>query len=165
VAIAPPDDETHGHRWLLVRRSLSDGERAFYRCSSPLLVGLPALVRVAGTRWSIECCFQTAKDEVGLDQHQLRRWDSWYRYTTLVMLAHAILTVIAARERACQPLSAKLIPLSVNEVRRLFARLFANTTHGISHMLAWSRWRRCRGGRCCGCAVRGGVPAARPGQG
>jgi hypothetical protein len=31
-----------------------------------------------------------------LDQPQVRRWTSWYRHTTLVMLAHAILTIIAA---------------------------------------------------------------------
>jgi SRSO17 transposase len=34
VAITPPDDETVGHHWLLIRRSLSDGELAFYRCWS-----------------------------------------------------------------------------------------------------------------------------------
>jgi SRSO17 transposase len=65
---------------------------------SPHPVGLPTLVRVAGTRWCIET-FQTAKGIVGLDEHQVRRWDSWYRYTTLIILADAVLTVIAARER------------------------------------------------------------------
>jgi SRSO17 transposase len=142
VAITAPDDEATGHHWLLVRRSLSDGELAFYRCWSPRPVGLPALVRVAGVRWSIECCFQTAKNAVGLDQHQVRRWDSWYRYTTLVMLAHAVLTVIAARERTRHPPGRELIPLTVNEIRRLFAKLITNTVHTIDHWLAWSRWRR-----------------------
>jgi hypothetical protein len=33
-----------------------------------------------------------AKGAVGPDEHQVRRWKSWYRYTTLVLLAHAILT-------------------------------------------------------------------------
>jgi len=61
VAITPPDDEQAGHHWLLIRRSLSDGELAFYRCWSPTPVALPTLVRVAGTRWSIECCFQTQR--------------------------------------------------------------------------------------------------------
>jgi SRSO17 transposase len=93
VAITPPDDEQGGHHWLLVRRSRTDGEPAFYRCFSPRPVGLPTLVRVAGTRWCVETCFQTGKNATGLDEHQVRRWDSWYRYTTLVMLAHAILTV------------------------------------------------------------------------
>ena len=59
------------------------------------------------------------------------------------MLAHAILTVIATRERARpQPADAKLIPLTVNEIRRLFAKLAVNTLHTITHWLAWSRWRR-----------------------
>jgi hypothetical protein len=48
VAIIPPDDEQAGHHWLLVRRRLSDGELAFYRCWSPTPVALPTLVRVAG---------------------------------------------------------------------------------------------------------------------
>jgi hypothetical protein len=100
VVITPPQDEQAGHHWLLVRRSRTDGELASYRCWSPTPVALPTLVRVAGTRWRIETTFQTAKNATGLDEHQVRRWDSWYRHTTLVMLAHAILTVIAARERA-----------------------------------------------------------------
>src|SRR5256885_5720707 len=72
---------------------------------SPTRVALPTLVRVAGTRWAVECCFQNAKGAVGLDQHQVRRWESWHRYTTLVMLATAIPTVIAAtaRRQALQP--------------------------------------------------------------
>jgi hypothetical protein len=142
VTISPPDDEDTGHHWLLVRRSLSDGELAYYRCWSPRPVGLPALVQVAGVRWPIECCFQTGKNAVGLDQHQVRRWDSWYRYTTLVLLAHAILTVIAARERIRPPTDPDLIPLTVNEIRRLFAKLITNTVHAVTHWIAWSQWRR-----------------------
>ena len=142
IAITPGNEAAHRH-WLLIRRSLSDGELAFYRCWSPTPVGLPTLVRVAGTRWRIETCFQTGKKAVGLDQHQVRRWDSWYRYTTLVMLAHAMLTVIAARERARRPpADRKLIPLTVNEIRHLFAKLVANTAHTITHWLSWSHWRR-----------------------
>jgi len=143
LALTPPADEQIGHHWLLVRRRRTDGELAFYRCWSPTPVALPTLVRVAGTRWCIETAFQTSKNATGLDEHQVRRWDSWYRHTTLVMLAHAILTVIAARQRAHPgPDDEKLIPLTVNEIRRLFAKLVAATTHTITHWLAWSRWRR-----------------------
>lgn len=142
VAITPPADEAGGCHWLLIRRRISDGELAFYRCWSPRPVALPTLVKVAGTRWCIETCFQTGKGATGLDQHQVRRWDSWYRYTTLVMLAHAILTVIAARERVRHPPERGLIPLTVNEIRRLFAKLVANTVHTLAHWLAWSLWRR-----------------------
>ena len=143
VSITPPVDEQGGHHWLLVRRRLTDGELAFYRCWSSQPVGLPTLVRVAGTRWCVETCFKTSKSATGLDEHQVRRWHSWYRYTTLVILAHAILTVIATREHTRpQPSDHRLIPLTVNEIRRLLARTIANTTHTIGHWLAWSRWRR-----------------------
>jgi SRSO17 transposase len=37
--------------------------------------------------------FQTGKGLCGLDQHQVRRWHSWYRWVTLAMLAHAFLVV------------------------------------------------------------------------
>src|SRR6266508_1702976 len=57
IAITAPHDETGGCHSLLIRRRISDGELAFYRCWSPRPVGLPTLVRVAGTRWCIETCF------------------------------------------------------------------------------------------------------------
>jgi SRSO17 transposase len=143
IPVIPPDDEAGGFHWLLIRRRISDGELAFYRCYHPTRVALPTLVRVAGTRWAVECCFHNAKGAVGLDQHQVRRWDSWHRYTTLVMLAHAILTVIAAHEHQRHPTGEPgLIRLTVNEIRRLFAKLITNTTRPTSFHMAWSRWRR-----------------------
>ena len=51
-------------------------------------------MRVAGTRWTIEECFEEAKGEVGLDQYEVRKWDGWYRHITLAMLAHACLAVV-----------------------------------------------------------------------
>ena len=62
----------------------------------PRPVPLAVLVRVAGIRWTVEERFQTGKGLVGLDQHQVRRWRSWYRWATLAMLAHAFLVVAAA---------------------------------------------------------------------
>jgi SRSO17 transposase len=55
--------------------------------------GLPVigLVRVAGTRWRVEKAFQAGKQLCGLDQHQVRRRRSWYRWVTLARLAHAFL--------------------------------------------------------------------------
>jgi SRSO17 transposase len=143
VRITAPADEAVGHHWLLIRANITTGERAYYRCWSPTRVGLKALVRVAGTRWGVEECFQAGKGEVGLDQHQVRTWDSWHRYATLAMFAHAILAVIAARERANRPQQTqKLIPLTVNEIRHLFAKLITRAAFSITHWLHWSAWRR-----------------------
>jgi len=141
VAVIPPADEATGFHWLLVRHRIADGELAFYRCYSPTRVGLPTLVRVAGTRWVVETYFQNAKGAVGLDQHQVRRWDSWHRYTTLVMLAAAILAAIAATEGR-RPPEPGLIPLTVIEIRRLFAKLVTATIRPAAYHLHWSRWRR-----------------------
>lgn len=82
-------------RWLLFRRSIgSSKELAYYICSAPISTSLTQLVRVAGTRWAIEECFESAKGEVGLDQYEVRSWVGWYRHITLAMLAHAYLTVM-----------------------------------------------------------------------
>ena len=140
IAITTPTDEAPGCHSLLIRRRISDGELAFYRCWSPRPVPLSVLVRIAGTRWNVETCFQTSKT-IGLDEPQVRRWDSWYRHTTLVMLAHAILTVIAARERT-RTIDGALIPLTVPEIRRLFGKLISGIVHTIDHWLHWSTWRR-----------------------
>jgi SRSO17 transposase len=141
IAVIPPADEATGFHWLLIRRRITDGELAFYHCYAPTRVALPALVRVAGIRRAVECCFQNAKGAVGLDQHQVRRWDSWHRYTTLVMLAAAILTAIAVTERRWPP-EPGLIPLTVIEIRHLFAKLITTISRPVSFYEAWSRWRR-----------------------
>jgi SRSO17 transposase len=84
-------------QWLLVRRSLSEpADLAFYRVFAPADTPLAEMVRVTGTRWSIEESFERAKGEVGLDQYEVRRYDAWYRHITLCLLAHAFLEVTRA---------------------------------------------------------------------
>ena len=81
--------------WLLAQHSIAKSdELAYCVCFGPAGTSLEELVRVAGTRWAIEECFEEAKGEVGLDQYEVRTWDEWYRHITLAMLAHAYLTVI-----------------------------------------------------------------------
>lgn len=78
---------------LLVRRSLTDGEVAYFVVFAPTDTSLQTLVTVAGMRWTIEECFETGKDEVGLDEYEVRHWTGWYRHITLSMWALAFLTV------------------------------------------------------------------------
>ena len=97
IAIRPIREPGWEH-WLLVRRSLEDAEDvAYYVCFAPAGTALEELVRVAGTRWAIEECIETAKGEVGLDHYEVRQWDGWYRHITLALFAHAMLTVIRSR--------------------------------------------------------------------
>jgi hypothetical protein len=100
------------------------------------------LVHVAGQRWRIEESFQAGKGLTGLDQHQVRRWTSWHRWTTLAMLAYAFLVVATADERDHAPAPTGLIALTVNEFRRLFDALLLNAKHSIDTLLHWSTWRR-----------------------
>ena len=38
-----------------------------------------------------------------MDEHQVRRWTSWRRWTLLAMIAHALLAVLAADEHTDRP--------------------------------------------------------------
>ena len=123
-------------------RSRRTGELAYYRCYAPGHVPLAVLVRVAGRRWSVEEDFQVGKSLAGLDEHQVRRWTSWYRWVTLAMLACAFLTVAAAAEHARGARPAGQVPLTRNEIARLAAALIIQPASGARHRLHWPAWRR-----------------------
>jgi SRSO17 transposase len=143
-----------GQRWLLLRRNRTTGELAFYRCWMPHPLPLATLVRVAGRRWSIEERIQTSKGLCGLDQHQVRRWRSWYRWATLAMLAHAFLVVAALADNTRHPPPPELIGLTCNELQHLFATLLARPAADPTHRLHWSAWRRRQQARARTCHYR-----------
>ena len=92
-------DFDHGRRgWVLGRRNTTTGELAYYVCFGPRGTRLRTLVRTAGARWAVEEGFQIAKNEVGMDQYQVRRYDAWYAHITLSMAAAAFLTIVRATE-------------------------------------------------------------------
>ena len=140
VEIDPVDGP--GHRWLLVRRHPDHGELAFYRCYTPTVVPLRDLARVAGARWRIEESFQAAKQLAGLDEHQVRRWTSWRRWTLIAMTAHALLAVLAASERAHHPANSAMIALTCNEIARLLNRLVLDPARRLANPWSWALWRR-----------------------
>ena len=78
VDIQPLRKSDKGY-WLLARRSVSQPEE---------------LAKVAGSRWATLECFEEAKGQVGLDQYEVRKWDSWYRHITLAMLAYVYLSMV-----------------------------------------------------------------------
>jgi SRSO17 transposase len=80
---------------LLIRRSTAEpDDLTYYLTHAPAETTLARLVRIAGTRWAIESCFEAAKGEVGLDEYEVRSWTGWHRHITLAMLAHAYLAVL-----------------------------------------------------------------------
>ncbi|MEU4429036.1 IS701 family transposase [Actinoplanes sp. NPDC024001] len=95
----------HGRRgWVLARRNITTAEVAYYVCFGPRGTRLRTLVRTAGARWAVEESFQITKNEVGLDQYQVRRYDAWYAHITLAMAAAAFLTVTRTTENATSKL-------------------------------------------------------------
>jgi SRSO17 transposase len=143
IEIADPaaakDDGPH---WLLIRRRISDGELAFYRAHAPGPVPLAQLVKVAGSRWKIEDGFAGGKELAALDEHQVRSWTSWHRWTILALLACAFLSVLAAAQPGGSgSRDDLLIPLTRNEIRRLLTGLSRQLAPPAAQ-LRWSRWRR-----------------------
>lgn len=93
--------EGRWEHWLLVRRSTEQpAEMAYYVVFCPRGTPLQDLVQVAGRRWTIEESFAITKEEVGLDEYEVRRWTGWYRHITLAMLAQAYLAVTRAQAAA-----------------------------------------------------------------
>lgn len=78
----------------MARRNIDTGELAYYRCHNPRHEPAGEMVRVAGTRWPVEECFQASKSEAGLDHYQVRLYRAWYRHVTFAMLALTFLAVV-----------------------------------------------------------------------
>jgi len=87
-------------RWVLIRRNRRDPQdRAYYLVFAPTGTSLAELAGAAGLRWTIEECFQRAKEELGLDHCEARSWHGWHRHMTLCMAALAFLAGLSAQLR------------------------------------------------------------------
>jgi SRSO17 transposase len=101
LPLAVPDEAAVGgpprERWLLLRRSIAEPAKlAYFVVSGPAGLRLVDLARAAGRRWTVEGCFEAAKQEVGLADHEVRSWHGWHRHATLAMLALALLAALRA---------------------------------------------------------------------
>ncbi|RSS64866.1 IS701 family transposase [Streptomyces sp. WAC07061] len=90
-AVLDTDDPDHR---FLVRRSPDGRELGYFHCFRPRHDLVGELVRAVGSRWPVEECFEAAKQEAGLDQYQVRKYDAWYRHITMSRLALCLLAVM-----------------------------------------------------------------------
>jgi SRSO17 transposase len=90
----------HKEVWLLIEWPESEKEPTkYFLCDLPATYTLRRLVRLAKCRWKIEQDYQQLKEELGLDHYEGRSWIGWHHHTTLVMLAHAFLTLEMLRSK------------------------------------------------------------------
>ena len=86
--VAERDDLPGPELWLVIERSCDQAPYIKYYVSNaapdcPLL----EMAQAGHNRWPIEDCFLRGKQEVGLDDYEVRGWRGWHHHMTLVMLA------------------------------------------------------------------------------
>lgn len=85
-------------RWLMIRCNMKNSDDvAFYIAFSPDEKTLGNMAKAAGSRWTIEECFEMAKGEVGLDHYEVRSWTGWYRHITLSLFALSYLVKLRTK--------------------------------------------------------------------
>ena len=90
----------HREVWLLVEWPPGEKEPTkYFLCDLPESYSLRRLVRIVKGRWKIEQDYQQLKEELGLDHYEGRNWTGWHHHVTLVMLAHAFLTLERLRSK------------------------------------------------------------------
>ena len=99
-------------------------------------------VSAPGRRWSIERCFETAKQAVGLDDCEGRSGTGWHRHLTLSIWARAMPGALEPEKKSpahqhsgpVQGLPRLGVRLSIPEIRRLLWRRVIQVTQGMEPM-------------------------------
>jgi SRSO17 transposase len=92
----PPGKEV----WLLVEWPPEQEEPIkYFLCDLPANCSLRRIVKLVKTRWRIEQDYLQLKDELGLDHYEGRSWQGWHHHVTLVMMAHAFLSLETLRNK------------------------------------------------------------------
>ena len=121
------------HHVLLMRRNRKTSEYAFYRAGRPHRSRSRPWSRSPGAAGASRSPFASGKELSALDEHQVRSWTSWQRWSALAILAHALLSVLAATEPPSDP-ATDLIRLTRNEIRHLLTNAF-QPVHDVLHVV------------------------------
>lgn len=122
-----------GDGYELVMRRLGK-EIRYFLCWSPEPCDFLTWVRRIAGRWDIERCFQEAKQEVGLDEYQVQKWQAWYRHMVLCMVLLGVLTRLKS-------LFAEE-GWTLTQVRRVMCIPFLARGMPQEQTWHWLRWRR-----------------------
>ena len=79
--------------WLYLRKF--DNRKIKYAfCNAPADIAGEELDKAALMRWPIEQSFKAAKDQLGMDEYEIRSWKGWHRIMLYVFLAMLFLLII-----------------------------------------------------------------------
>lgn len=117
---------------LLIRKHGTDTR--YFLTWSPQKRDMMYWVRQIAGRWDIERCFQEAKQELGLDEYQVRKWLPWHRHMTLVWVALWFLNRFK--------LSYSSEKWTLPQLRQLMRIPWLASEQVLEHLLHWLYWRR-----------------------
>ena len=78
----------------MIRRHIETGQRIYYLAIAHESTTAHELAVAVGQCWPIEACFETAKQETGLDDDEVWSWTVWHRHVALPMLAAVFLAAV-----------------------------------------------------------------------
>jgi SRSO17 transposase len=86
--VAEREDLPGPDLWLVIERSCDQAPYLKYYVSNAA-ADCPRLelAKAGHRRWPVEDCFLRGKQEVGLDDYEVRGWRGWHHHMTLVMMA------------------------------------------------------------------------------
>jgi len=100
--------------WLIIRRNVADrSDVRYYLSNAPETTAAAELARMLGMRWPVELTFEQGKQEVGMDEYEVRSWQGWHHHMIMVMLAHHFLVWVRVAWKDRAP------ALTLNQVRVL----------------------------------------------
>jgi len=100
--------------WLVIRRNVADpSDVRYYLSNAPETTTEAELARLLGMRWPVELTFEQGKQEVGLEDYEVRSWQGWHHHMVMVMLAHHFLVWVRVAWNDQAP------ALTLNQVRLL----------------------------------------------
>jgi SRSO17 transposase len=84
---------------LIVARNVLDGVLKYFLSNAPPSVPMATLLRIAFERWRVERCFEDAKQEIGMDHFEVRRYGSIRRHLILAIVSLLFLALERERSR------------------------------------------------------------------
>jgi len=132
VRVTEARDGLPGSRlWLLIRRNVADpSDVRYYLSTAPETTTEAELARMLGMRWPVELTFEQGKQEVGMDEYEVRSWQGWHHHMVMVMLAHHFLVWVRVGWKDRAP------ALTLNQVRLLLTSVLPTPVFDAERALA-----------------------------